>query len=241
MKDKIVLVALLVFIFGSCKKATVEETTGNTNPPGTLTEAGYGSSRMPFAAASWQLPVNTQLTDSIHDYSYCWAFPPNTQVLPKDWKGVPLGFTFCLTLKNTNNNTIIVQFPPQLVFTSSSLLHQNVLTINLGSVELLPGAEKTIVAQGFCINKGRKIPQTFDEGTGNFLSYKFGPAVIPSALQEIVDILRSKNRTMNDILKADGSIDNAKAAKYAVIQKAIWEVTDGQGLTTATKNELLAL
>jgi len=29
--------------------------------------------------------------------------------------------------------------------------------------------------------------------------------------------------------------------KCAVIQKAIWEVTDGQGLTTATKNELLAL
>ncbi|MBL0183027.1 MAG: hypothetical protein IPP96_12325 [Chitinophagaceae bacterium] len=79
------------------------------------------------------------------------------------------------------------------------------------------------------------------DGTGDFLGYKFGPSVIPSALQEIVDILRAKNRTMNDIVKPDGTIDNAKAAKYAVIQKAIWEVTDGQGLTAGTKNELLAL
>jgi hypothetical protein len=242
MKLKITLAALAVFAFCSCKKAKTEEITGNTNPAGTLTEAGYGSSQMPFTAASWQLPATVQLADSIHDYSYCWAFPPNTQVLPKDWKGVPLGFTFCLTLRNKdNNNPIIVQFPPQVIFTSSSVLHQNVLTINLGTVQLLPGEEKTIVAQGFCINKGRKIPQTFDEATGNFLSYSFGPSVIPPALQEIADILQSKNRTMNDILKADGTIDNTKAAKYAVIQKAIWEVTDGQGLTADTKNELLAL
>ena len=136
---------------------------------------------------------------------------------------------------------MIVQFPPQIVFSSSSLLYQNVLVINLGSVELVPGSIRTIVAQGFCINKGRDIPQTYNEETGGFLNYSFGPSTIPSALQEIVDILKFKNITMNDVLKADGTIDNTKTLKYAVIQKAIWEVTDGEGLTTNTKNELLAL
>jgi hypothetical protein len=241
MKMKLLILAGMVCLFCSCSKTKIEEPTGNNNSSGTLAEPGYGSSQSPFTASSWKLPGSIQLEDSIHDYSYCWAFPPNTQILPKDWKGVPLGFTFCLTLKNTSNNSVIVQFPPQLIFASSFVLHQNVLTIDLGSVELLPGAIKTIVAQGFCVNKGRHIPQTFVDGTGNFLSYNFGPSVIPAPLQEIVAILNAKNITMNNVLKADGTIDNTKAAKYAVIQKAIWEVTDGAGLTTDTKNELLAL
>jgi hypothetical protein len=205
------------------------------------TEAGYGNSKMPFTTTSWQLSAAIKLEDSIHDYSYCWAFTPLKQISPKDWKGVPLGFTFCLTLKNASTHSVIVEFPPQLIFSSSSSLYQNVLVIDLGSVELLPGSIRTIVAQGFCVNKGRDIPQTYNEETGGFLNYNFGPSVIPSALQEIVDIVKSKHITMNDVLKADGTIDNTKALKYIVIQKAIWEVTDGEGLTANTKSELLAL
>jgi len=87
---------------------------------------------------------------------------------------------------------------------------------------LLSGDVKTIVAQGFCINEGREPPQTYNQATGNFLNYNFGPSVIPSAMQEIVDILKSKHITMNDVLKADGTVDNIKALKYGVIQKAIW-------------------
>jgi hypothetical protein len=241
MKKEIFFIAVVISLLSSCSKSKTEETTTNTNSSGSITEPGYGSSKLPFAATSWKLPAGIQLEDSIHDYSYCWAFAPFTQVLPKDWKGVPLGFTFCLTLRNTNTATTVIPFPPQLVFSSSSSLHQNVLTIDLGSVTLLPEATRTIVAQGFCINKGREIPQTFNQETGNFLSYKFGPSAIPPQLQEIADIVKSKNITMNDVLKADGTIDNTKIEKYSVIQKAIWEVTDEQGLTSNTKSQLSAL
>jgi len=244
MKKKIILLAFVCCLLNSCSKTNIEQTTVDPNSPEVTTELkepGYGSSNKPFTATSWQLPADVKLEDSIHDYSYCWAFAPYKQVSPKDWKGVPLGFTFCLTLKNSSTHSIIVQFPPQLIFTSSSSLYQNVLVIDLGSVELIPGAMRTIVAQGFCVNKGRDIPQTYNEETENFLDYNFGPSVIPSALQEVVDIVKSKHITMNDVLKADGTVDNIKALKYSVIQKAIWEVTDGEGLTASTKKELLAL
>jgi len=241
MKTKLILLAFTFCLLSACSKTNTDEATIDAGTPAVTTAPGYGSSNLPFTTASWQLPADVKLEDSIHDYSYCWAFAPYKQVSPKDWRGVPLGFTFCLTLKNTSSHPVIVQFPPQIVFSSSSLLYQNVLVINLGSVELVPGSIRTIVAQGFCINKGRDIPQTYNEETGGFLNYSFGPSTIPSALQEIVDILKSKNITMNDVLKADGTIDNTKTLKYAVIQKAIWEVTDGEGLTTNTKNELLAL
>jgi hypothetical protein len=241
MKRQVILLLAIIAFFASCTKIKNEDPAVNGTATGVLNEPGVGTSKMPFTAAAWQLPAGVELQDSIHDYSYCWAFPPNTQVLPKDWKGVPLGFSFCLTLKNTSTHTIIINFPPQLIYSSASLLHQNILTIDLGSVELIAGEAKTIVTEGFCINLGRKIPQTFDEGTGDFLRYAFGPATIPSALQEVVDIIRSKHISMNDIVKADGNIDNNKAAKYAVIQTAIWEVTDKQGLTGTTKNQLLSL
>ena len=181
MKKKLVLLAFIYCLLNSCSKTNTEESAIDTNAPRVTTEAGYGNSKMPFTTTSWQLPAAIKLEDSIHDYSYCWAFTPFKQISPKDWKGVPLGFTFCLTLKNSSTHSIIVQFPPQLIFTSSSSLYQNVLVIDMGSVELLPGAMRTIVAQGFCVNKGRDIPQTYNEETENFLDYNFGPSVIPTA------------------------------------------------------------
>jgi len=238
---RIILLASFVTILTCCSKSKNEESSGNNNPPGAITEAGYGNSNLPLTGTAWQLPAGVQLEDSIHEYSYCWAFAPYTQVPPKDWKGIPLGFSFCLTLKNTTSQPIIIQFPPSLTYTSSSVLHQNILTIELGTVEIPAASSRTIVTQGFCINLGRAIPQTFDEATGNYLTYSFGPSTIPGALQEILDILKVKHITINDILKADGTVDNSKAAKYAVIQAAIWEVTDQQGLTNNTKSQLLAL
>lgn len=227
----------------ACSKEKINEagTTGSGST-GALAEPGYGSSNKPFTAANWQLPSNIVLEDSIHDYSYCWAFAPYTQVAPKDWKGLPFGFAFCITLRNTKTNgPVIIPFPPQLVFQSSSQLYQNVLCINIGAITLAAGETRTIVAQGYCINKGRHVPQTFDEATGDFLGYSFGPSTIPAPLQELADILQSKHITMATVLKADGTIDNTKIAKYTVIQKAIWEITDGEGLSANTKAELLAL
>jgi len=242
MKKQLFLFAFMITILAACSKTKVDNTSsgaGNTGATGAVSEPGYGPSNTSFSAPAWKLPSGVEMDDSIHDYSYCWAFPPFTNVQPKDWKGVPVGFTFCMTIKNKNNNLpFIIHFPPELILASSSFKHQNVLIIELGDVELQPGESRTIVAQGFCINKGREIPQTFKDGTSDFLSYTFGPSNIPAALKEVTDIVESKHITMNDILKPDGTIDNTKIEKYVPIQTAIWEVTDGQGLTNETRNKL---
>lgn len=236
-----ILLALAIVIMSACTKSKTEGTNTSNDLPGAISEPGYGDSQLPFKATAWHLPTGITIEDSIHEYSYCWAFPPYIQVAPKDWKGVPLGFTFCFTLKNNNTGPVIIQFPPQLVLTSSSLPYQNVLIISISTIELAHTESRTIVAQAFCINKGRDVPQTFVKDTEHFLSYSFGPSEVPAPLQEIVGIVSAKHIKMEDVLDANGRVDNDKTTKYFVIQKAIWEVTDGEGLTANTRNELLAL
>ena len=243
-KGFLALVAIIIALMACSKNNNsniVPSTTDTTTStvPGTI--AGYGASTKPMAGPYWQLPAGVQLTDSIHDFSYCWAFPPYTQVARKDWKGLPPGFTFCLTLRNTTQQPIIITFPPELVFISSSIKHQNVVVIDIGSLTLPAGGVKTIVAQGSCLNKGRTPPATYQDGTEKFLSYSFGPSQLPAPLQEIATILEAKHITINDVLKADGSFDSDKITKYAVIQQAIWEVTDENGLTPATRKKLQEL
>ena len=249
MKSAFILFTLSFVMFIACSKSGSQPQSGNTDssgtgstPPGPLSEAGYGPSNEPFTTPAWQLPQDVECVDSLHEYSYCWAFPPYIQVEPKDWKGVPLGFTFCTTLHNKNSSkTITITFPPHLVLASSSFLDQGVLVIEPGSVTLVGGSTKTIVLQGFCINKGRNPPQPYVDGTDQFLSYSFGPSEIPSALQEVTDIVESKHITMNDVLGDDGRVDDIKAEKYWAIQTAIWEVTDDNGLTDETRKKLMDL
>jgi hypothetical protein len=246
MKRMFLLLLLVAFELTGCSKNNDNSDTSTTTGADpvvskTIIAAGYGNSTIPMAGPYWQLPAGVQLTDSIHDYSYCWAFAPYTQVQRKDWKGLPLGFTFCFTLRNSTSQPITIPFPPELVFISESSMHQNVLVIDLGNVQLEAGAIKTIVAQGNCLNKGREIPQTYKAGTEQFLSYFFGPSQLPAQLQEVADILKPKHITINDILKADGNIDNVKSAQYIVIQQAIWEVTDENGLTEGTRKKLKEL
>ncbi|MES1226254.1 MAG: hypothetical protein ABUT20_62840, partial [Bacteroidota bacterium] len=218
MKNVFVYVLLIVMIAISCSKQINDNNSPGTGGGGSLTEAGYGASDKPFTSPAWSLPAGVELKDSIHEYSYCWAFPPGVSVPPKDWKGIPSGFPFCFTLSNKTNGPITVPFPPDLVFISSSALHQNVLVIDLGTIQLPANATITFVAQGFCLNEGRTIPQVYIDNTEKFLTYSFGPSQIPAALKEITGIVESKHIGMSDVTKEDGTVDNDKASKYFAIQ-----------------------
>jgi len=245
MQKKLMNVVVLIVVLISCSKSVTNNSGNDNDDPGPLAEQssmnGYGASAKPFDAVSWNLPANVELQDSIHEYSYCWAFDPYTQVPEKDWKGAPIGFPFCITLKNKTSKPVIIQFPPELIFVSASVLHQNTIVIDPGTIEIPASGETTIVAQGFCLNKGRSIPETFVDGTENFLSYSLGPSQIPSALKEVTSIVESKHITMANVLDENGHVDNSKMEKYSVIQLAIWEVTDEGGLSEATRKKLEAL
>src|SRR3954470_2510046 len=97
---------IMILLIAACSKSNNSISNDNNNSgAGALHEDGYGRSQKRFANAAWTLPAGVQLVDSIHEYSYCWAFPPYTQVQKKDWRGIPTGFTFCLTLSNTTTGT----------------------------------------------------------------------------------------------------------------------------------------
>jgi len=245
MQKKLMNIVVLIAILASCSKSVIknpeDDNNGSEPPVEQSSMNGYGASDKPFDAAAWNLPADIELKDSVHEYSYCWAFDPYTQVPEKDWKGVPIGFPFCISLKNKTSKPVIIQFPPELILVSASVLHQNTIVIDLGTIEIPASAEITIVAQGFCLNKGRTIPETFVDGTENFLSYSFGPSQVPAALKEITSIVESKHITMANVLDENGHVDNSKIEKYVVIQTAIWEVTDDGGLSGATRKKLEAL
>lgn len=156
----------------------------------------------------------------------------------KNFRGLPGGVgQLCGTLRNKTNTPITIHFPDAVVATSSNLMSQGVLLLFIGDVTVLPGATKTIMIGGFCINQSRHLPEPYAED-GSILSYSFGPSVIPSPLNEIKDILKPKNLSYQSVLKTDGKPDMDKVTKLSVIQAAIWEVTDGNGLTQTTRQKL---
>src|SRR5262249_33106068 len=114
MKKIFSVLMIVTIAWMACSKNnnTVIEQPGNgPATSGALAVDGYGHSTKPMAGPFWQLPAGVALTDSVHEYSYCWAFPPYTNVQRKDWKGIPSGFTFCMTFHNTTSSPVTITFP----------------------------------------------------------------------------------------------------------------------------------
>ncbi|HLA59690.1 MAG TPA: thioester domain-containing protein, partial [Puia sp.] len=197
----------------------------------------------PFKDQAWQLPAGIELAEKFHHFMYCaqLADTPTTTDL-KNFKGVPGGlFILCFTLHNNRNYPITIDFPEELAIVSSSIHSQNGLLIALGQVIVPPNSSLTLFAGGFCLNEGRTAPDVYDEN-GGLLFYDLGPSVVPRSLKEITGILSTKHIGFEDVVNASGTqYDNDKYAKAFVIQKAIWEVTDGEGLTDKTRLDLKSL
>jgi hypothetical protein len=243
MKQLALFLLAFTLLFAACKKESRTENT-DSNTPGTpvggsLNAPGYGPSTAAFKAPAWKLPEGIELVDSLHDLNFCFymSTPPRFEQY-KNFRGLPGGVAqLCGTLRNKTGSTITIHFPDALVVSSSHLMSQGVLLLFLGDVTLIPGSTKTVMAGGFCINQSRHVPEPYAED-GSILSYSFGPSDLPGPLAEIKDILKPKSLGYGSVLKGDGTPDIDKVTKLSVIQSAVWEVTDGEGLTQTTRQKL---
>ena len=250
MKKIISGLLFVMILTTSCKKETAStssdqsgNSSGDSPSVQLFNESGYGSSVKPFKDQAWQLPAGIELTEKFHHFMYCaqLADTPVTTAL-KNFRGVPGGlFVLCFTLHNNSNFPITIDFPEELAIVSSSIQSQNGLLIGLGQVIVPSNTSLILFAGGFCLNEGRTAPDVYDEN-GALLYYDFGPSVIPASIKEITGILSGKHIGFDDVVNATGTqYDSDKYAKAFIIQKAIWEVTEGGGLTEKTRQDLKSL
>ena len=125
----------------------------------------------------------------------------------------------CITLHNSTANTITTTFPPKIVLISKSGDVQNGTQVQPMTVPVPVGRDTTVVLELYCVNLSRHATAPGDE-------YTLGVVSDNTGLQEIASILANK------------VIDESSVWD---VQDAIWEVSDGDGLTAETRTNLQSL
>jgi len=234
------LVAGMLFL-ASCSKKDVVTDNGGAGP---LNEPGFGSSIAPFAGLPWQLPAGIALKEKIHYFEYC--NDDENAEKRKEWIGVPNSwlsyFAVCITFSNNTGEPIEIKLPPVILIESVDIEYQNGMIItNSATIDVPANGTVRLFSPVFCVNAAREAPLEVADEDGNLIEFELGPSAVPAALKEIADILKTKNLSYALITKADGTIDSQRLQQWSIIQDAIWEVTDGEGLTEEWRQKLRAL
>ena len=125
----------------------------------------------------------------------------------------------CVTLHNSTTSTVMTTFPPGIVLISKSNEVQNGTQVQPIVVPVRAGSDTTVVLELYCVNLTRHATAPGDE-------YTLGVVSDNAGLREIVNILANK------------VIDESSVS---TVQDAIWEVSDGDGLTSVTRTDLQSL
>jgi hypothetical protein len=165
----------------------------------------------------YTLPTGVELEKPTkgHD-QYC---VPDNQT-ENEIKGSGGMVRLCLNFRNTTQQPVTVVFPPGLVFISNSVLTQNGIIIQRVTIEV-PAARTQfyVPIYLYCLNLHRK-PTNGPEDT-----YTVGPVTQDSGLLELTGLLENKQVPLMDNANGD-------------VQAAVWDVTDGSGLTPADRDHI---
>lgn len=126
----------------------------------------------------------------------------------------------CLGFTNTTSETITVTIPEGLIVISTSTQTQNGLFIKLETFEIPADSTVYFSVGTYCLNSGRSPAYINDEFT-------LGPVTENEDILELLGLLRNKR------------IDTDEAS--AIVQAALWNITDGKGLTHIDRQLIAAL
>lgn len=183
--------------------------------------AGIGPSTARPEGPVFELPAGLELQQPAlgHEDSACR--------LDDDTDPIHLGppessVLLCLAFVNTTGAPMQVRLPAGLVFISRSETTQNGLLIQVETFEAPPGSF-FVKVNLLCLNSGRS-----SSGPGD--AYELGPVLEPrSPVWELIDALASK------------SIDSMEARAPSRMQAALWNITDGDGLTSVDRSRIAQL
>ena len=125
----------------------------------------------------------------------------------------------CVTLHNSTADTITTTFPAGIVLISKTGEVQNGTQVQPIAVRVPAGGDTTVVLELYCVNLSRHATSPGDE-------YTLGVVSDNQGLKELITILGSK------LIDASSAFD---------VQSAIWEISDGNGLTSETRTRMQAL
>jgi hypothetical protein len=191
-----------------------DDTPGDQKP--IRTRPGMGPSKERPEGTPYTLPAGVELERPIQgDDPFC---VPEEQE-EKEQKGSGGAVRLCLQFRNTTQQPILVQFPPGLIFISDQDTIQNGLLVQLVTIEVPARQQPFFVPLYlYCLNKDRRVTQCSQD------TYSLGPVTQDAAIMEFIQLLQGKTLPL---------VDNK-----GTVQGALWNITDGPGLTPADRDAL---
>jgi hypothetical protein len=185
---------------------------------GAQVHAGMGASTAAPTGQAYAWPQGVQVEQPVKgDDPYC--VPEDQQSTPHTGHGGLV--RLCLGLRNTGVVPVTVVLPPGLIFVSDSLQTQNGIVLQTTTIVVPPGSLTYYVpVYLYCLNLGRH-PTAGGQDT-----YQPGPVTDDAAVLELLSLLQGK--------------DVPLAFEFP-LQEALWDITDGNGLTQDDRNAIAAL
>ncbi|SEU31759.1 hypothetical protein [Stigmatella erecta] len=182
------------------------------------TTEGVGPSTARPKGTPFQLPQGLTVKNPIKGFDETDCYKEDQE--DREEKGSGDLVQLCLQFSNTTPNTISVELPPGLIFISFNTETQNGLLVQVETFEVPPG-EHSVHLRLFCLNSGRSGADPRDD-------YELGP------------VLNEKDPVwvLMNLLKDKAPLDANSTSK---IQAALWNITDGDGLTRVDEERIDAL
>ena len=184
-----------------------------------------GNADKPFESprgAAFVLPSNLSIQGTLEGTSP--YLPPDEDSPCHPSNAGQAGFSYdfvnvCLTLRNTRATDDTLDLPTGLVFVAQDEEVQNGVVVQPIAIRVPAGRDTTVIVRLWCGNehRGASVPG---------VRYSLGPVTNVAGITEIASLLEGKR------------IDEDAVA---VIQGAVWEVSDNGGLTDESRADLRAL
>lgn len=218
MKKILLPFLTVVFLFlSACNK---EDDNDNNNTPITYNVSGFGASTGNLTGNPLVLPsgiiINGQILSQFIPCNSNSIFDVNGGDYVK----------LMVPVKNTSPNTINVTFPAGLVCQSYDTTIQNGILVQQVSVSFPPGFNDCVNFNMYCINANRN-------GSGD--SEIFGNPIVSNnqKIQELLQLLSNK--------KSNWGQDPNAMNYSSIIQSAVWNVSDYDGLTDTDRSAIATL
>jgi hypothetical protein len=133
-------------------------------------------------------------------------------------KGSGLFVLLQLSLSNNTGKDTVLTLPGGLTFHAGNDDMQNGILLHEVKIPLQRDEACNTILFAYCANM-------LKHASDNGIPYEFGPVTNAPPLQDLVKVLRSKD------ISVDPEYNEENVSMIASLQSAVWDITDGTGLT----------
>lgn len=189
----------------------IDEITGNSSQSGYWT-LDYSVQRIPF-----KMKDGSVVTRSTAETTYSTS---------RHFYGSGYGYVdLLIPMRNTTGNSITVTFPAALILRNESGSCQNGVLIKKVDVEIPAGEDYYLNLAFYCGNAHKSSAGSND-------IYSLGVVSDALPLLELCDKVKNKKINLEDFDYRSSEDYYTYKSQTDILQDIVWEVTDGEGLTS---------